>query len=160
MIAFCQCPPPRATALLRRDCNGGPAVDFGLILPLLVVFIYGIIEMARLFFDVSVLHFAVEETARYAVIGVNTTTASCNSGAASATGAIQNYAYNWGELAVGLGVQCQDFTVTPNSNCGSADGNTGYQISISETFTTPLFEILNATNPWTLTIGAKSCYTK
>lgn len=54
-------------ARLRRDSRGAAAVEFALVLPVLLLFLGGIIEFSRLMWVQSNLQFAAEEGARYAI---------------------------------------------------------------------------------------------
>ena len=55
-----------------RDEAGNPAVEFGLLAPALLLFIFGIVEGGRLLWTVNALHYSVQEAARCA--SVNKTT--------------------------------------------------------------------------------------
>src|SRR5262249_48187113 len=66
-----------------RSEGGNPAVEFGLLAPALLLFIFGIAEGGRLLWTVNALHYSVQEAARCASINKNT----CGS-----TTQIQNFA--------------------------------------------------------------------
>ena len=55
-----------------RDTAGNPAVEFGLLLPALLLFVFGIAEGGRLLWTVNALHYSVQEAARCASINKTT----------------------------------------------------------------------------------------
>ena len=57
---------------LMTDRNGGMAIEFGLLAPVLFMLLFGIIEGGRLLWTMSALHYSVQEAARCA--SINTTT--------------------------------------------------------------------------------------
>lgn len=133
------------------DEAGGAAVDFGLILPFLMAMLYGIIELGRLMWGVAVLHFAVEQGARYAVVDSGMT---CPTDATPT----QNYAAGFAGWAVGWGVQASDFSVS----CSCPNGVVGTQVSVTAQFSTPilagLFSMLRTSGKTGISVGAQSCY--
>lgn len=60
-----------AAARLPRDCRGSTAVEFAMVLPLLVAVVFGVLEFGRAMWMRQSMQFAVEEAARYAL--ANTT---------------------------------------------------------------------------------------
>ena len=50
------------------------SVEFALISPVFVAFLYGIVEFGRVLFTLGVLYFAAEEATRYSVVNYNATT--------------------------------------------------------------------------------------
>lgn len=85
---------------LRRNRRGASAVEFALIIPIFLTMTMGVVEMGRAMFIKSALQFAVEETARHAIV---------NSGASTAT--LKEYAEN--SLAnSGANAASATFTVT------------------------------------------------
>jgi len=48
--------------------RGAAAVEFGLVLPIVLTAIFGIIEGGRLIYTQTALHFAAQEATRYAVV--------------------------------------------------------------------------------------------
>ena len=56
------------TKKLGASRQGTAAVEFGLVLPLVLVAILGAIEGGRLIYTQSALHFAAQEATRYAVV--------------------------------------------------------------------------------------------
>jgi Flp pilus assembly protein TadG len=63
--------PARVTAF-ARDVAGNPAVEFGLLAPVILLFIFGIAEGGRLLWMLNALHYSVQEAARCASINKTT----------------------------------------------------------------------------------------
>ncbi|MFC1673151.1 TadE/TadG family type IV pilus assembly protein [Pseudomonadota bacterium] len=55
-------------AKAARDNRGGVAVEFALTVPFFLIFVMGLIDFGRLYWIKSSMQFAVEETARYAMV--------------------------------------------------------------------------------------------
>jgi Flp pilus assembly protein TadG len=74
------------------DEAGNPAVEFGLLAPALLLFIFGIAEGGRLLWTVNALHYSVQEAARCASINKTTcgTSTQIQSFAAGRSGASFN----------------------------------------------------------------------
>lgn len=62
-------------ARLARDRRGIAAVEFALLAPVFLGLLVGAVETGRLLWTRSVLQFAVEEAARYALVRTNATSA-------------------------------------------------------------------------------------
>ena len=140
-----------AGALGRRwvaDRGGGAAIDFGLTLPFLIVFLYGIVELSRMLWGLGVLNFAVQQAARCAVVN--------QAGDCSTTAATKTYAANWASLAVGLQPAASAFTVNTSATCGT--GVSGAQVSVSVNFRTPVLLFLPNGHTFSVTLAAQSCY--
>jgi Flp pilus assembly pilin Flp len=60
---------------LSKDEGGGPAIEFGLLAPVLLLFLFGIVEGGRMLWTLNALHYSVQEAARCASIN----TAACGS---------------------------------------------------------------------------------
>lgn len=127
---------------LLRDHRGGPAVEMAFVLPFLIAMVLAVIEVGRLLWTVAVLQFAVEQAARCAVVdsatcgGTGNKTAQCN-------------AADW---ALGLGLECSDFTV---ASCASGAGK---QVSISYTFQSVALQVLPGGQFFSVNLNAGSCY--
>jgi len=63
---------PASARRLGTDEAGNPAVEFGLLAPVLLLFIFGIVEGGRLLWTVNALHYSVQEAARCASINKTT----------------------------------------------------------------------------------------
>jgi len=58
----------RRRGWFRRDAGGATAVEFALILPVLLTFLLGLIEFGRAMWIRNTMQYAVEDAARYAAI--------------------------------------------------------------------------------------------
>ncbi|HEY9163605.1 MAG TPA: TadE/TadG family type IV pilus assembly protein [Magnetovibrio sp.] len=52
----------------RRGERGATAVEFALVAPVFLLFVLGIIDLGRLFYVKNIMQYAVEQTARYAMV--------------------------------------------------------------------------------------------
>ena len=125
----------RRIGSLFSDRQGATAVEFSLILPALLLLLFGIVEFGRLLWTQSALHFAVEEAARCAAVDAT----NC----ATAT-QVQNFAVS---RAAGLGLTNAVFSLTTPA-CGN---------QVSATYAFP-FVLANMFPNVTLT--ARSCFPK
>ena len=117
------------------DARGGAtAVEFAIILPALVMFLFGIIEMGRAVWVQSALNYSVDQAARCASIDVN------NCGSANAT---ETYA----AAASGAGFSSAVFNAT-TAACGNVV-TASYPIQLNIPFVS-----------YSLTLTAKSCFPK
>jgi Flp pilus assembly protein TadG len=114
------------------DEGGNLAIEFGLLAPTLMLFIFGIAEGGRMLWTVNALHYSVQEAARCA--SVDTTTCG------TAT-QIQSFAAG----RSGAGFASSVFTATVVS-CGNR---------VSASYTMPLNIPLM---PHSITLSAQSCY--
>jgi Flp pilus assembly protein TadG len=128
-----------------RDCRGAAAVEAAIAIPILLVLIFGVIEVGFMFWTQVSLNFAVEQAARCGAVSQPTsTTCGTNSPAT-----IKSYAV---AQAVGIpNLTAANFTVYTNNAaaCGS-----GVQVSASYDFTS----VVSTLVPYSLTISATSCY--
>jgi Flp pilus assembly protein TadG len=62
----------RPIVALTKSLCGSAAVQFGLVAPALLVFMFGIIEIGRMLWTMNALHYSVEEAARCASINATT----------------------------------------------------------------------------------------
>lgn len=60
----------------RRGDHGNVAVEFALAAPFFLIFVMGIIDFGRLFWIKNTIQYAVEETARYAMVHPTVTTSA------------------------------------------------------------------------------------
>lgn len=58
----------------RHGAEGATAVEFALITPIFLIFVYGLLEFGRVLFAMAVLFFAAEEASRYSVVNYTATT--------------------------------------------------------------------------------------
>jgi len=98
----------RIAGLLRRE-DGVTAVEFALILPLLILLTLGAIGTGMMLYAVNSLHFAVEDAARCVSVRTNI----CTSQAAMQAYAASRYK--------GPGLVSMNFALTPAAanNCGN-----------------------------------------
>lgn len=115
-------------------CDGASAVETALLLPVFLLFLFGICEFGRALWTQSALQYAVEAAARCAAINPTT----CGN-----TADTQNYA---AAQVIGITIPSSSFSVT-TPTCGS-------QVSISYPFDAIVPQLL----PWTLTLTAQSCH--
>lgn len=123
----------RRLRALARDRAGSAAVELAVVLPLMLAFIFGVIEVGRVIWTKTALVMAVEDASRCA--SVNAATCGNNS-------AIQAYAAS---RAWGMTVPASTFTITQPA-CG-------YQVAAKYNFT-PFVSYL----PFSLTLTASSCF--
>jgi Flp pilus assembly protein TadG len=114
--------------------RGAAAVEFAIVFPILLLFVLGLMDFARMIWVQSTLDYAVEAAARCAAINATT----CGTAAQ-----IQNYAVS---QALGLDIPASAFSV--------ASGACGKQVSANFTFEFIL--------PWmasgSIALTATACY--
>ncbi len=98
----------------RHRERGAAAVEFALVLPVLVLFVFGIVDLGRAFMDQAILTNAAREGTRYATVVVKDATTATNSKTA-----IESRA----KAAAGLDPTAQS-TVTANFTYNCAAGTT------------------------------------
>jgi Flp pilus assembly protein TadG len=59
---------------LRKNRWGATAVEFALVFPVFIVMVAGIVELSRAMWIKATLQFAIEQTARHAVVNTSLTT--------------------------------------------------------------------------------------
>ena len=131
----------------RTNRRGSVAIEMAVVLPFLMLTIYGIVEVGRLLYTVAALNYAVERASRCAVID----SADCG-GAPPDTA--QCYAAAW---ALGLGLGCGD--VHPSTACAIPGSSTGgIQIAIDYAFQSPVLRLLGGGASLTIPLRAQSCF--
>ena len=115
-----------------RNTGGNAAVEFGLLTPVLLTFIFGIAEGGRLLWTVNALHYSVQEAARCASINKTTCGSSTQ---------IQSFAAG----RAGAGFASSVFTATV-TGCGNR---------VSASYTMPLNIPFMAHS---ISLTAQSCY--
>jgi Flp pilus assembly protein TadG len=104
--------------MTRRDNRGNrrtaaSVVEFAVVAPVLLLFLFGLLEYSRLMFTIQMLNNAAREGARYAVVNVGTVT----------TANVQDYVNNY---LVGQGTQqLTGFNKTTSITVYQADSTTG-----------------------------------
>jgi Flp pilus assembly protein TadG len=129
----------RKTHLLWRQ-RGAVAIEYALILPILLLLVLGTMDVGRLLWTYTALSHAAEAAARCAA--VNTTT--CGNDAQ-----IRTYATS---QAWGLNVSASDFTVSKPS-CGVQ-----IKATYDFAFIVPWFPQFGGTPLGTITLDATACY--
>src|SRR5208282_5549257 len=103
---------------LHRDTHGGPAVEFALLIPFLILLFLGIFEFGRAIWVQGIIDYAVEQAARCA--SINSTT--CGSTSATRTYAAGQAApLPNGSSSCPSGATCPVFTATQPSS-GTCSG--------------------------------------
>ena len=122
----------RSPARLARDEDGNLMVEFGLIAPILVMFVFGILEFGRVLWTLNALHYSVQEAARCA--SVNSTL--CGSATQIATFAADRAGANFSSSA---------FTATVVACGNQVTGTQAVRLNIPFT-------------QHSVTVSAQSCY--
>jgi Flp pilus assembly protein TadG len=129
----------------HRRLEGAAALEFALVLPLLVILLFGIIDFGYLMFVVSTMNNAAREGARRGAVDGNATTAS-----SSAQLAAQDYLN-----AAGLGASCRINCPTANAVFTAPAGTTAGNVTVTVTLPQPrgisgfTYNVLpGATNPF------------
>lgn len=115
---------------------GSIATEFALVAPFLLLSLLGVEEFGRLIWTQVTLHYAVEQAARCGAVDSTTCSSSTQ---------IQSFAAS---QAPGLGLAPAQFTVSTPS-CGE-------EVSASFPFAFVVPNLL----PFSVTVGAQSCYPK
>jgi Flp pilus assembly protein TadG len=103
-----------------RDEKGATAVEFGMVAILFVGFLFGVIELSRVYWTMNTLQYAIEDTARYALVNEDATDSD-----------LQDYA---AEKMAGINVDTEDLTVTTSQT--TISGITFIEVNGSYNFTT------------------------
>jgi Flp pilus assembly protein TadG len=140
----------RSTVQRRQDERGAALVEFALILPVLVLFVFGIIEFGRAYSARIQLTAAVREGARAGALGLDVTSATRNGAPGLTAGDISvTYTPTPGSLCTGAG---------PTTSVASSPSTTIATATVTATYpfeyTIPLFR----TGTWTLSAtGVMRC---
>jgi hypothetical protein len=112
-------PSTRRHRSLRADEGGSIAVEFALVLPALLLLVFGVIEFGRLLWVDNTLRHAVQEGARCAAMNCCESSGACSSPQGLAA-----------QRATGLGLTAADF-VLETQDCGKrlVAGATGDGVS-------------------------------
>jgi Flp pilus assembly protein TadG len=103
-----------ALARFKCDARGVAAVEFGLVIVPLLLFMFGIIEFSRAFWAKEALQQTAVDTAR--CMGLQVSTAGCTSISGG-----QAYAVNIGNTW-GLTIPTANVTITTGTTCGGVPG--------------------------------------
>ena len=98
----------------KRDTRGVAAIEFGIVIVPLLLFMFGIIEFSRAFWAKEALQQTAVDTARCMGLGLST------SGCTSTSGG-QAYAVSVGNTW-GLTIPTSNVTITTATSCGGVSG--------------------------------------
>ncbi len=129
----------RRPADLIRDERGASAVEFVLVLPILLLISIGTINLCLMLFAVSSLHHSVEEAARCASIK----TAVCSDPATTRTYAQVRY----------TGPKLTGMLVTPSLNTTCGTGVSGNQVVAAGSFS-----LKTGIRTFSVPLSATACY--
>ena len=125
-----------------RGTSGAEAIEFGIVIPVVLMFLLGIVDVGRLLWSNATLAHAVEAASRCAV--VNTTI--CGT-----TATIQAYAVT---QAWSLGLAPSAFTVNLTATCGyQVSGTMNFKFTIPWYYVASPFGVSDS-----LTLNATACY--
>jgi Flp pilus assembly protein TadG len=131
---------PRHAVDGRRRERGAAAVEFAIILPVLLLCVLGLVEFGRAIWTQATLNYAVQAAARCYALGHAVVGATCETAAQT-----QQYATT---RAPGLSLPASAFTVTnPNPACG-------VEVAASLAFDFLVSELL----PYSQTLNATACF--
>jgi uncharacterized membrane protein len=134
---------PRFSFIFRR--SGATAIEYAIVLPVLLLFILGIMDTGRLLWTYVTIYRATEAAARCAAIAAAVPTAvTCTNSTQT-----KNYAV---AAAWGLAINASAFTVS-NPACGMQ-----VQASYDFRFVTPWFPGFGGSALGTKTLAATVCY--
>ncbi len=124
-----------------RDERGATVVEFGIILPLLLMALFGLIEGARLIWMDQALDQAAYSTARCRTIA----SAACDSAAKQVSYAVQRAKAN------GVTVSPANVVIDPAATCGGSSG--ALLVTLTVSFASPVGKLL----PLPQTVRGRSC---
>jgi len=84
---------PIQRAKKLQDARGSVVVEFAILAPFFLIIALGVIDFGRLFWVKSTMQFAVEQTARYAMVNPDATTAALEAYAASEGATLSGVTY-------------------------------------------------------------------
>lgn len=112
---------------LCRACDAAMGVEAAFVLPVLLLFVFGIVECGRAFWTQSSLQYAVTAAARCAAVSPS----KCSN--------VPSYAAS---QAYGLSIPSSDFTYTAGTSCGNVGYTAGSQVTANYTFTSVVAGLL------------------
>jgi len=114
-----------------RSEEGASAAEFALILPVFLLFVFGLIEFGMLLFTTNQLHWTAEQAARCSSVSM-----SCKLNG-NATGAVTNTTVGNYAKSVYKGLAGPTFTYDTNGGCsrtGASNTNSGHRVTASANF--------------------------
>jgi len=140
---------------LTADCGGTTAVEFGLVAPIFLMFLFGSIEFGRLLWTQQALQETAIAGARCMAIAQGTTQSSpCASSGTYSASSTQSYIQSVGS-GWGLSIATSDITLNKTATCGGTSGFS--QVKLSNTFTTAVPQIVLLAAGGTA-LSATACY--
>jgi Flp pilus assembly protein TadG len=130
--------------------TGASAAEFALVLPVFLLFVFGIIEFGMLFFTTNQLHWTTESAARCASVSVLCKTGQAVNGTVT-NATVGNYANS-----VYKGLAGATFNYDTNGPCsrtGTNSANSGRQVTGRSTFRMNLGVMVRSIN-----LTANSCF--
>ncbi|MFK3889237.1 TadE/TadG family type IV pilus assembly protein [Sphingomonas sp. NPDC079357] len=124
-----------------RDERGATVIEFAIVLPLLLMALFGLIEGARLVWMDQALDQAAYSTARCRTIA----STACDSAAKQVDYAVQRARAN------GVTVSPTDVVINPGATCGGASG--ALLVTLTVPFGSPVGKLL----PLPQTVRGRSC---
>ncbi|OIQ63918.1 TadE-like protein [mine drainage metagenome] len=125
--------------------RGAAAIEYAIVLPVLLMFVLGIMDTGRLLWTYATIYKATEAAARCAAIAAAVPTAvACTTSAQTQTYAV--------DAAWGLAIDASTFTVSSPA-CGIQ-----VHASYDFQFTIPWFPTFGESPPGTTTLTATVCY--
>jgi Flp pilus assembly protein TadG len=143
--ALVECPRPGLLAVLRRRATrsgdtGASAVEFALVVPVLLLIVFGIINFGFVFSQQMTINNGVREGARRAVVADPSAPRSCDQIIASVRNQLSGLALDPAQVQIKVS---QDGWTDAGSSCGNAFVTTGFGANGSRI---PCTNSYNATN--------------
>ena len=136
-------------ARLRRDRRGGAAIEFSIICLLMMVWIFGMMEVARAFWTYQIMQEVAIQGAR--CMGI--LSSSCASGGTYSSSAATSYIITTAS-ELGLTLTSSNIALARPASCASTSGFSSVTINYTFTATVPLM----VPSLSSIALSAKSCY--
>jgi Flp pilus assembly protein TadG len=132
----------------RLACHrGAAAIEFAIVLPILLLLVLGLIEVGRAIWTQTTLDYAVQAAARCYAIGHAVAGATCETAAQT-----QQYAV---DHAPGLSLSTDIFNVTIEACDGAGGGVPGVKVAVPSL---PFDWLVPALLPYSTTLSASTCF--
>ena len=140
----------RALKSLRRAREGTTMVEFAMIAPVLIGFIFGVVEFGRLYWTREALAQTAITAARCMGILASNCAAGGNFSSANTTTYIQQVGNDWG-----ISIPAANVQLNQNATCGGVAGLS--QVSVSVTFHSVVPAIVHLASSGN-TLNATACF--